>query len=372
MTEDSQQPRKKKLRLSRHTPEEEKGEERAGEKEPPSGPASQTEAIKPGKSSSVEPSSENPSNNETSADKENAGLRSESDAEPKPDDKSHGPTTNASPSSVSGPENGPSDATRPLPRSANDPSETRGQEDPKSGAPSGNAKASATRSDGDLPSPTTGNNLFTSIIVIGLLFLILGAAGGGLYLVLKTDVDEKTAEVSDSSGANATSSASETTKAEEPTEAGKNKKENSSGPIQKTRDVIAQILEAERGGIEENDPGTKAPEKDQEQPDTTSSAALGTAENGGASKGDAKSGAELPDLPDSGMAAKIRSEATELLKYADVGAVRSGENARVMLNGEYYRAGDLVDKDTGLVFKGIKGEKLLFQDRNEIYYLKSF
>ncbi|MFP4674131.1 MAG: hypothetical protein ACLFO5_06025, partial [Opitutales bacterium] len=75
---------------------------------------------------------------------------------------------------------------------------------------------------------------------------------------------------------------------------------------------------------------------------------------------------------DSGMAAKIRSEATELLKYADVGAVRSGENARVMLNGEYYRVGDLVDKDTGLVFKGIKGEKLLFQDRNEIYYLKSF
>lgn len=68
----------------------------------------------------------------------------------------------------------------------------------------------------------------------------------------------------------------------------------------------------------------------------------------------------------------LRDAVTDYLQNADISGVRTGSNARIMLNGESYNINDVVDQGTGLKFIGTRNQQLRFKDRNEIVYLKSF
>ena len=68
----------------------------------------------------------------------------------------------------------------------------------------------------------------------------------------------------------------------------------------------------------------------------------------------------------------LRTSVSSFLSSANIGMVRSGAKARVMLNNENYRIGDVVDPTTDLIFLGTKDGKLVFKDRNEVTYVKSF
>lgn len=68
----------------------------------------------------------------------------------------------------------------------------------------------------------------------------------------------------------------------------------------------------------------------------------------------------------------LRGAVTDYLQNADISGVRTGSNARIMLNGESYNINDVVDQGTGLKFIGTRNQQLRFKDRNEIVYLKSF
>ncbi|MEM7790783.1 MAG: hypothetical protein AAF546_05225 [Verrucomicrobiota bacterium] len=69
---------------------------------------------------------------------------------------------------------------------------------------------------------------------------------------------------------------------------------------------------------------------------------------------------------------KEQKEITDFLENAVYGGVRSGSNARVMINGESYRAGDEIFEIVGLVFVGTKDGQLVFRDKNGIVYTKRF
>ena len=68
----------------------------------------------------------------------------------------------------------------------------------------------------------------------------------------------------------------------------------------------------------------------------------------------------------------LRTSVSGFLSSATIGMVRTGSSARVMLNSENFRIGDVVDPATGLVFQGTQDGKLVFKDRNEVTYHKSF
>lgn len=68
----------------------------------------------------------------------------------------------------------------------------------------------------------------------------------------------------------------------------------------------------------------------------------------------------------------LRTSVSGFLSSTQIGMVRTGANARVMLNSESFRIGDVVDSNTGLIFLGTQEGKLVFKDRNEVTYHKSF
>ena len=72
--------------------------------------------------------------------------------------------------------------------------------------------------------------------------------------------------------------------------------------------------------------------------------------------------------------ASVPSEngAASFLTSAHIGGVRAGDRPKLIMNGESYVPGDLVDDRFGLRFVGIRDEKLAFKDENGIVYLKSF
>jgi len=63
---------------------------------------------------------------------------------------------------------------------------------------------------------------------------------------------------------------------------------------------------------------------------------------------------------------------TEFLKQSHIGGVRMGEHPKLLLNGLNYDPGDLIDPATGLRFKGLRDKKLVFQDAQDVLYIKSF
>jgi hypothetical protein len=63
---------------------------------------------------------------------------------------------------------------------------------------------------------------------------------------------------------------------------------------------------------------------------------------------------------------------SEFLKNAHIGGVRTGDRPKLLLNGQSYDQGDLIDPGTGLRFIGLRDKKLAFQDAQGIVYIKSF
>lgn len=68
----------------------------------------------------------------------------------------------------------------------------------------------------------------------------------------------------------------------------------------------------------------------------------------------------------------LRPEVLKFLANNTFDAVRNGKNARILLYGEAYEIGDTVEPTTDLVFIGARNQELLFQDRNNIIYVKRF
>ena len=78
--------------------------------------------------------------------------------------------------------------------------------------------------------------------------------------------------------------------------------------------------------------------------------------------------AELsPAIPTS-----LKESVSKYLQNIHIGGIRTGERARIMLDGANYNINDTVDAATGLVFIGTRDQRLLFKDRNGIIYVKSF
>lgn len=63
---------------------------------------------------------------------------------------------------------------------------------------------------------------------------------------------------------------------------------------------------------------------------------------------------------------------TDYLSQVHIGGMRTGPDPRVMLNNVTYREGDTVAPETGLKFIGVDNQRLVFQDANGVLYKKSF
>ena len=57
---------------------------------------------------------------------------------------------------------------------------------------------------------------------------------------------------------------------------------------------------------------------------------------------------------------------------AHIGGIRTGNHARIMLNGTRYEIGEEVAPQSGLRFVGAQNNTLRFRDENGIVYTKSF
>ena len=68
----------------------------------------------------------------------------------------------------------------------------------------------------------------------------------------------------------------------------------------------------------------------------------------------------------------LKESVSKYLQNIHIGGIRTGERARIMLDGANYNINDTVDAATGLVFIGTRDQRLLFKDRNGIIYVKSF
>jgi hypothetical protein len=172
----------------------------------------------------------------------------------------------------------------------------------------------------------------TSILLIGVLFLILGASGFGIWHLLHSDT---------SSPEPATT---ELVATDKPASTG--------GPISKAQVMIATV------------DSTTLPEVIESE--TVLPSAKLTSNPGPKTRAE---GAPQPTAP---TAADLNEKVTQFLTSATIGAVKVGAQPRMMLNGESYNIGDVIDSDTGLSFVGTKDKRLVFKDQNRIFYLKSF
>ena len=68
----------------------------------------------------------------------------------------------------------------------------------------------------------------------------------------------------------------------------------------------------------------------------------------------------------------VTDAASQFLRNVHIGALRTGNQAKVMLNGVYYAINDVVDAETELRFLGTRAQQLVFKDRNGTIYVKSF
>jgi hypothetical protein len=69
---------------------------------------------------------------------------------------------------------------------------------------------------------------------------------------------------------------------------------------------------------------------------------------------------------------ELKDAVAQFLNSASIGAVKPGPQARIMLNHDNYNISDVINPSTGLRFIGTKVTRLVFKDRNGIFYVKSF
>ena len=206
-----------------------------------------------------------------------------------------------------------------------------------------------------------------SILIIGVMLIIIGGASYGIwYVFFEPGTSANTAQTPESQKQN--DNAAEANSGTEAPAA--------LGPIEKAKRAANEIatgdLETIIGAEAPAAPAASAePKAPASKPESTPESTSGSA--GMASGNDAPSPpSSTPPSSDSGPSTALQERASAFLSAATIGAVRTGEKARVMLNGTSYRIGDLVHANTGLTFTGTKDQRLVFRDRNGVYYVKSF
>ncbi len=195
-----------------------------------------------------------------------------------------------------------------------------------------------------LEKETHPNNTLTSILIVAVLLLILAAAGGGIWWVLKSPAETKTAPPAPTSAITHAAPV----------------KSKISTPITKAKAAIDSVPVAEVPELDTNSDASPVATAPPPEPAPTPTA---------------DKTAPIPEeetAPPAPAATDLRDTVSTYLANVHIGGVRNGVRAKVMIDGESYEIGDLIDENTGLKFAGTRDGRLLFKDRNGILYVKSF
>lgn len=182
------------------------------------------------------------------------------------------------------------------------------------------------------------NSLFSSIFVILLLLLVLAGAGYGLWKVLQPTEDTPPADTAESKPAETASL---------------------KGPIQKANDAIAKVPVADVEAITADSPPAEVPM------DVPVDVRL-EAERAKAETTRAKPVARIGSIESS------KQSVSQYLSGIHIGGVRKGDRPMILIEGQSYHLGDVVQPETGLKFDGLRDGRLAFKDSHGIVYLKSF
>ena len=175
------------------------------------------------------------------------------------------------------------------------------------------------------------NSALISVLVILFLLALLGGAGYGMYYVLQPLSSNTDAEVGKSEESSTSDKSGNLL----------------SNPIAKAKAAIASIPSS---SVEESIPTEETYEEVAAKPEPEPE----------------------PSAPPLEVIQRGNDSASKFLTDVHVGGVRSGERPKVILNGESYVPGDLVDERFGLRFIGLRDGKLAFRDETGIVYVKSF
>ena len=189
-------------------------------------------------------------------------------------------------------------------------------------------------------------SMLSSLLMIFALIVILGGGGYVIWNVLSAPPSDGTSQTSESAPAS-----------------NENEKK-SSNPIDKTKAAIAKVPVSKAEEVVSEGDAAPAPKAASSESQISDNASDETKET----EGLAETAATSP-TPSAG---DLKDAVSYFLSNAHIGGMRSGENPRIMLNGESYAVGDRVDLKTDLRFVGMQNGKLLFRDKNGIVYAKSF
>jgi len=203
--------------------------------------------------------------------------------------------------------------------------------------------------DESLSEPSSHNNsIGSSLLMIAALILVLGGGGYAIWMVL-------------TEGPAGMSYATPAAESQSATQAQADSTDKPLNPIEKAKAALAKIpfLQTEEvinaGASSVDTEKTEAIQTDLAP--VQNNAAVDAAVSTTAATTSGENG---------------KQTAATFLANAHIDGVRSGSNPRVMLNGDNFIIGDIIDSTTGLKFIGIQDQKLLFRDRNGIVYGKSF
>jgi hypothetical protein len=255
----------------------------------------------------------------------NASLSSKTDASPL-----ETPSTASKPAPVLKATPPPVEATpppvkaTPPPVKLTPPPQTQQPAPRTSGSASAKIKESATAA----TEPAEKDSPLSSILIVVAILFILVAAAGGIWFLLRSDEPEQL----------------ESTEIAAPAAA-------LSNPVERAKASIATVpdrnLDKALGSESAPEPSTQAAAEPIE--------------------------AELSAVePSVVIPISLKESVSKYLQNIHIGGIRTGERARIMLDGENYNINDTVDAASGLVFIGTRDQRLLFKDRNGIIYVKSF
>ena len=192
----------------------------------------------------------------------------------------------------------------------------------------GSASAKINESATATTEPAEKESPLSSILIVVAILFILAAAAGGIWFLLRSDEPEqlKSTEIAAPAAA-------------------------ASNPVERAKASIATVpdrnLDKALGTESAPEPSTQAAAEPIE--------------------------AELSAVePSVVIPISLKESVSKYLQNIHIGGIRTGERARIMLDGENYNINDTVDAASGLVFIGTRDQRLLFKDRNGIIYVKSF
>jgi hypothetical protein len=224
-------------------------------------------------------------------------------------------------------------------------------------------------------SVTQKNSMIPSVIVIVLLLCLLLGSGFGLWVILR-------------SGSNPDSSGQVV---KEPA----TKKVTPSSSIERAKATIAKVpvldVEAMTGGKTEpvepvrlEKPTVTAELAEptiSDNPDSmTTEIAEPAVEPDGeiapppslSNTSDIRSAEPEPVGPSNSEIKASKESVSRYLSNIQISGIRKGEQPAIMIEGERFVVGDIVDSGTKLKFDGLRDGRLAFRDSYEIIYLKSF